>query len=281
MTAVLLALAASASWGVSDFLGGLTSRRLTLPTVMAITTPLGLVAIGILVAVRGEPPPAASFVVWGAAAGVLGAIGIASLYHGLSVGRMGVVAPISATAPLIPIVVGLARGDRPSGVQGIGIACALVGMVLTSREPDTGSGRSRVAAGAIFGLIAAGAFGFSLVALDEAADSDPYWATLVLRAASSAAVLAVVFAMRLPVRAPRAFWPVLAVVAVLDVGGTVLFSVSTTRGLISVVAAVIAFVPVFVALLARVFLQERLARIQIAGAAIAITGVALISAGGS
>ena len=44
-----------------------------------------------------------------------------------------------------------------------------------------------------------------------------------------------------------------------------LFSVSTTKGLISIVAAVIAFVPVFVALLARVFLHERLARIQIAG----------------
>jgi drug/metabolite transporter (DMT)-like permease len=280
MTAVLLALAASASWGVSDFLGGLTSRRLTLPTVMAITTPLGVVAIGILVAIRGEPPPPAAFIGWGAVAGVLGAIGLASLYHGLSVGRMGVVAPISATAPLIPIVVGLARGDRPSAVQGIGIAFALVGMVLTSREHDAGSGRTRVATGAIFGLIAAGAFGFSLVALDEAADADPYWATLVLRVASSLAVLAVVFAMRLPIRAPRAFWPVLVVVAMLDVGGTVLFSVSTTKGLISIVAAVIAFVPVFVALLARVFLHERLARIQVAGAAIAITGVTLISAGG-
>jgi uncharacterized membrane protein len=280
VTAVLLALAASAAWGVSDFLGGLTSRRLSLPTVMAITTPLGLVAIGIVVALRGEPPPPASFVVWGAVAGVLGAIGITSLYHGLSVGRMGVVAPISATAPLIPIAVGLARGDRPSGLQGVGIAFALVGMVLTSREHDTGSGRSRVAAGAIFGLIAAGAFGFSLVALDEAADADPYWATLVLRAASSVAVLAVVLALQLPIRASRAFWPTLAVVAVLDVGGTALFSLSTTKGLISIVAAVIAFVPVFVALLARVFLHERLARIQIAGAAIAITGVALISAGG-
>jgi drug/metabolite transporter (DMT)-like permease len=73
---------------------------------------------------------------------------------------------------------------------------------------------------------------------------------------------------------------VLAVIAGLDVIGTIFFSVSTTKGLISIVAAVIAFVPVFVALLARVFLHERLAQIQIAGAALAITGVALITAGG-
>lgn len=280
MVAVLFALAASASWGVSDFLGGLTSRRLSLPTVMAITTPLGLVVIGTVVAVRGEPAPGTSFILWAVAAGVLGAIGIASLYRGLSVGQMGVVAPISATAPLIPIAVGLIRGERPSSVQSVGIAFALVGMVFTSREHDKSSGRSRVATGAVFGLIAAGAFGFSLVALDEAADADPYWATLVLRAAASVAVLAVVLAFRLPIHAPRSFWPVLVVVAFLDVTGTILFSVSTTKGLISIVAAVIAFVPVFVALLARTFLHERLARIQIAGAALAIVGVACIAAGG-
>lgn len=280
MVAVLLALAASASWGVSDFLGGLTSRRLSLPTVMAITTPLGLVVIGIVIAIRGEPAPGTSFVIWAALAGVLGAIGITSLYQGLSVGQMGVVAPISATAPLIPIVVGVARGERPTSVQSVGIALALVGMVLTSREHDEHSGRSRVATGAIFGVIAAVAFGFSLVALDEAANADPYWATLILRTASSVAVLAVVLALQKPIRAPRSYWPTLAVVAFLDIGGTILFSVSTTKGLISIVAAVIAFVPVFVALLARVFLHERLARIQIAGAALAIAGVACISAGG-
>ena len=280
MAAVLLALAASASWGVSDFLGGLTSRRLSLATVMAITTPLGLVVIGAVVAVRGASPPSSSFLLWGALAGVLGAVGIGSLYHGLSVGQMGVVAPISATAPLIPITFGLVRGDRPTSVQSVGIGLALVGMVLTSREHDSGSGRTRIATGAVFGLIAAAALGFSLVTLDQSAEADPYWATLILRGASSVAVLAVVLALRRPIRAPRSYWPVLGVIAALDATGTILFSVSTTKGLISIVAAVIAFVPVFVALLARVFLHERLAQIQIAGAALAITGVALITAGG-
>jgi drug/metabolite transporter (DMT)-like permease len=196
----------------------------------------------------------------------------------MTVGRMGVVAPISATAPLVPIVFGLARGERPSSLQGVGIACALVGMVLTSLEHDTSTGR-KVAAGALFGVISALGFGFSLVSLDKAANADPYWATFVVRAASSFAVLAVVFALRKPVRAPRAFWPALVAIAALDVGGTVFFSVSTTKGLISVVSALIAFVPVFVALQARFFLHERLARIQLVGAAIAVAGVAFISAG--
>jgi drug/metabolite transporter (DMT)-like permease len=265
---------------VSDFLGGLTSRRLSLATVMGITTPLGVVLIAVVVAARGTAPPSSSFLLWGALAGVLGAAGIGSLYYGLSVGQMGVVAPISATAPLIPITFGLVRGDRPTSVQSIGIGFALVGMVLTSREHDSGSGRTRIATGAVFGLIAAVALGFSLVTLDKAADADPYWATLILRTASSVAVLAVVLALRRPISAPRSYWPALGVIAALDAGGTILFSVSTTKGLISIVAAVVAFVPVFVALLARVFLHERLAQIQIAGAALAITGVALITAGG-
>jgi uncharacterized membrane protein len=94
MAAVLLALAASASWGVSDFLGGLTSRRLSLATVMAITTPLGLVVIGAVVAVRGASPPSSSFLLWGALAGVLGAVGIGSLQLALDRGeQLGVVAP--------------------------------------------------------------------------------------------------------------------------------------------------------------------------------------------
>lgn len=245
---------------------------------MAISTPLGLVAIGILVAVRWQGPPNWTFALWAALTGVLGAIGISSLYHGLTVGRMGVVAPISATAPLIPVTVGLVRGERPSVMQAIGIALALIGVVLTGREPDSETGR-RVATGAGFGLIAAATFGGSLIALDQAANSDPYWATFVIRAASSFAVAAALLVTRSPVQAPRTLWPALAVIAVLDVGGTVLFAVSTTKGLISVVSVLVCLVPVFVALLARFVLHERLERVQLAGAALAIAGVAAISAG--
>lgn len=279
MAAVLLALAASASWGVSDFLGGLTSRRLTLATVMGLTTPIGLIAIGILVLVRWQAPPGTGAILWGVLTGVLGAIGISALYHGLSVGRMGVVAPISATAPLIPITVGLARGERPSSLQATGIGLALVGVVLTGRERDAASGARRVASGALFGLLAAATLGGSLIALDEAANSDPYWATFVIRAASTATVAVALLVTRTAIRAPRSVLPTLVVIAVLDVGGTVLFALSTTKGLISVVAVLVSLVPVVVAFLARVVLHEHLERVQLAGAALAVAGVAFISAG--
>jgi drug/metabolite transporter (DMT)-like permease len=278
LAAILLALAASASWGVSDFLGGLTSRRLTLATVMGLTTPIGLVAIGALVAARWQAPPNAVFALWAALTGVLGAAGISALYRGLSIGRMGVVAPIAATAPLIPVAVGLARGERPGALQSTGMGLALVGVVLTGRERDSAS-RRRVASGAGFALIAAATFGGSLITLDEAANGDPYWATFVIRAASSAAVAAVLLATRSAVRAPRSLLPAMAGIAILDIAGTVLFAVSTTKGLISVVSVLVSLVPVFVALLARAVLQERLERVQVTGATLAVAGVALISAG--
>jgi drug/metabolite transporter (DMT)-like permease len=278
LAAVLLALAASASWGVSDFLGGLTSRRLTLATVMGLTTPIGIAVIGAVVAIRWHAPPDASFVLWGALTGVLGAAGISALYHGLSVGRMGVVAPISATAPLIPIAVGLARGERPSGLQAAGIGLAIMGVMLTGREHDSSAGR-RVASGAGFGLIAAATFGGSLISLDQAANGDPYWAALAIRVASSLSVAAVLVVTRTPIRAARSLLPAMVGIAALDVAGTVFFAVSTTKGLISVVSVLVTLVPVYVALLARIVLQERLAAVQVAGAGMAIAGVAFISAG--
>ena len=127
---------------------------------------------------------------------MLGAAGISSLYRGLTVGRMGVVAPISATAPLIPVTVGLARGERPSVIQAPEWPRAR--RHGASRAASTGSADSarRVASGAGFGLIAAVTFGGSLISLDQAANSDPYWATFDPRV--SVAVVAAVLLVAQP-----------------------------------------------------------------------------------
>jgi drug/metabolite transporter (DMT)-like permease len=278
LIAVLLALAASASWGVSDFLAGVTTRRLTLATVMGVTTPLGILLVGAIVVIRWHAPPDPTYVLWGAATGVLTAAGIAALYQGLTLGRMGVVAPIAATAPVIPVAYGLARGDRPSAVQGVGMALAVVGIVFTGREHDVESTR-RVASGAGFAVFAAATFGIAFITLDQASNADSYWATLVVRVTSSLVVVAVLLVTGSRIHAPRSMWPAMAVIATLDVGGVLLFAVSTTRGLISVVSVLVSLVPVFVAVLARTVLHERLERIQIGGAATAVAGAALISAG--
>jgi len=278
LAAVLLALAASASWGVSDFLGGLKTRAVPVLTVLAVSQPAGLVLLGTIVFARWQPPPHGLPVLWAVLAGIGGAIGIGALYQGLAVGSMGIVAPITSTSPLIPLTVGLARGERPSGVQLAGIAVALVGVAFAGWEPGAPGTRRQLSAGAGLAILAAVSFGSSQVGLESAANDDPYWATFILRLASSALILVAITQHR-PDRGPAGIWSVLILIGLLDSGATELFAIATTRGLLSVVSVLAALYPVLVAILARVVLHERLTRVQRGGALAAIAGAAAISAG--
>lgn len=278
MTAILLALAASACWGLSDFTAGLKSRSVPLYVVLGVAQLAGFAVIGPVVAIRGEAPPNALFALYAALAGISGFVGVACFYRGLAIGKMGVVAPISATAPLIPLVGGLVRGERPSSLQFAGMALALVGIVLASRDPAVDR-PGRIAVGTGLGVLTAVGFGLALLALNEASKSDPYWATLVLRCATTAVVVLALLATRPSFGGARRALPALVVVGVLEVTGVVLFSVASTRGLLSVVAVLSSLYPVLIVVLARVVLEERLTRVQLTGASAALSGAALLSAG--
>jgi drug/metabolite transporter (DMT)-like permease len=278
MAAVLLALAASASWGVSDFLGGLKSRAAPVLTVLSVSQPAGLLLLGGIVLVRWQAPPHGLPILWAVLAGIGGAIGIGALYQGLAVGSMGIVAPITSTSPLIPLTVGLVRGERPSALQFAGIGVAIVGVSFAGWDPAEPGAQRRLSAGAGLAVLAAIAFGSSQVALQSAAADDPYWATFILRIASSALVLAALLRFR-PGGSPAGMWMILIAVGLLDSGATELFAVATTKGLLSVVAVLAALYPVLVAILARVVLHERLTLVQRGGALAAVAGAAAISAG--
>lgn len=278
MAAVLLALAASASWGVSDFLGGLKTRAAPLLTVLSVSQPAGLVLLGAIVLVRWQAPPHGLPILWAVLAGIGGAVGIGALYQGLAVGSMGIVAPITSTSPLIPLTVGLARGERPSAIQLVGIGVAIVGVAFAGWEPGAPGARRRLSTGAGLALLAAVAFGSSQVALQSAAADDPYWATFILRIASSLLVLAALLRFR-PGRGRAGMWIVLIAIGLLDSAATELFAVATTKGLLSVVAVLASLYPVLVAILARVVLHERLTAVQRGGAVAAVAGAAAISAG--
>jgi drug/metabolite transporter (DMT)-like permease len=277
MAAVLLALAASASWGVSDFLGGLKTRSLNVLTVLSVSQPTGVVLLACVVLARWTAPPGGWWILWAILAGLGGVIGLGALYRGLAVGSMGVVAPITSTSPLIPLTVGLARGERPSTIQLAGIGLALVGVAFAGWEPGSEGARGRAATGAGLAITAAVFFGSSQVGLEAASNQDPYWATLVLRIAMTAFVVAAV--LRARPAGPGPAWRVLVLVGFLDAFATILFAVATTKGLFSVVAVLAALYPVLVAILARIFLGEQLTRVQRGGAIAAVCGAAAISAG--
>lgn len=282
MTAVALALAASLSWGISDFVAGLKSRGLPVIAVLVVSQPAGLVLVAVLVAARGGEPPDAEHALYAALAGVVGILGLGAFYRGLAAGAMSIVAPVSATAAVVPLGVGLAQGERPSLLQGAGVGLALAGVVLASREAEEEARRgSRLAAGFGFALLAAVGFGLFFVALDAASagDADVFWVILLLRAVSSVLVVGTAVALRPRLPRGTANLAALAVVGCLDMTANALFAAASTRGLVSVVSVLASLYPVVVVALARSVLHERIARAQQAGIALALAGVGLISVG--
>jgi drug/metabolite transporter (DMT)-like permease len=276
--AIGLALGASLGFGVADFLAGLSARRLPLLVVLGLTQLVGLASIAAVVAVRFEGPPGAGSLGWAALAGVFGAAAVAALYRGLAVGLMSVVAPIAATAAVIPVIAGVAIGEAPAPLQNAGIGLALAGVVLASRATAE-AGRSGLAAGAGLGLLAALFIGSFLVVFDAASEGDPYWATLVVRIETVAIFAVAALVLRPAAALARQDAVALVAIGVLDLTATALFAVSTTKGLVGVVSVLSSLYPVVTVALARALLGERLSTVQAAGVATAFAGVALIAMG--
>lgn len=266
---------------MADFLGGLMARRMAVLAVVVIAQTAGLAVIALTVAIAGEPAPNAEFVPYAAAAGLAGVSGLVAFYRGLAIGKMSVVAPISAMAVLVPVVVGIATGDRPSALQAVGAALGIGGIVLASREPaDRADADRRVAAGVGLALLSGLGFGFFFVAMDVAADSDPLWANLVNRGTSLSLGLLAVLVFRPSFRgAGGSAVPALVALGVLEMGANVGFAFAAREGLLSITSVLSSLYPVVVVFLSWLVLHERLQRTQKAGVVTALAGVVLIAGG--
>src|SRR5215218_541179 len=131
---LILALTAAVAYGASDFVGGSGSRKHSPWAVVLIGQLCGaalMVACGLLAPAN----PRAADLAWALLAGAGSATGSIFLYRGLSRGRMGLVAPVSAVgAAVLPVLVGVALGERPTWLAWLGVLVALPGIWLVSRE---------------------------------------------------------------------------------------------------------------------------------------------------
>ena len=281
MVPVLLSLAASSCWGVADFLGGLQSRRLPALTVVLWVEAFGLVIVALMVAVARPPGfEDAGQALAAIASGLAGVLALTCFYRALAVGTMSVVAPISSTGLVVPVVVGLASGNRPGAAQGVGIVFAALGVVLASREAGEEELQSRAAPGVGLALLAALGFGAYFVGAKVGAEGSVLWTLLVGRAAAVPVLAALAARQGAPLTPPDGPHAVrLAAIGAMDLAATGLYALATTKGLLAVVAVLGALYPVTTVLLARGMLGERLQRSQGAGVIVALTGVALIAAG--
>src|SRR3712207_776990 len=139
MLAVSLALVASFCWGVADFGGGLMSRRIPAVVVLLAQQAFALVVVGLVIVAVAEGPPDERAIWLSIAAGAMGAFALGTFYRALALGTMSIVAPISASGVVVPVIVGIASGDRPTAVQAAGLAVSRGGLVA----PPRGGGGTR------------------------------------------------------------------------------------------------------------------------------------------
>jgi drug/metabolite transporter (DMT)-like permease len=279
MFGIVLALGASAGWGVADFMGGVLSRRHPLFAVIVISQLAGLVATSSILIARGAAFPGIERIWPALGGGVLSAVALASFYRALAVGSMSVVAPILSTSAAVPVLVGIARGERPDPIQSVGLLLALGGVVLASREHSEGAHGPGFRRGVVLALVAAAVVGVQLVAIADGATHDPYWTVWSFRAVGLATVLLAALVLRRPLTVAPAAIPAIAATGILDVASNIAFAVATTLTLLSLSAVLSSLYPVITVALAQHRLSERLAPVQIAGVALALGGVACITAG--
>jgi drug/metabolite transporter (DMT)-like permease len=310
MTAVL-ALLASLVWGTSDFMGGVVSRRVRPLVVVAIAHTIALATLLVVAAVAGSFGAKLGYLPWAAAAGVVGLVSLVAFYGALSTGTMGIVAPIAGTGAVVPVVVGLASGESPSGWQIAGIVAAVAGVVLASGPELAGRGRDDGTGSRplVLAVIAAAGFGTVFVLIDRAAKHNLVMTLVAMRATSVLIVLLLglgYLVRRGRVRAERAAsddaeqdvdgdvdddeiqagapvvpWkqlPAIAIVGWTDAGANGLYGAATRHGLVSVTAVLASLYPAVTVLLARFIEGERMRPIQNIGVGLAMCGVVLLAA---
>lgn len=278
--AILMALCAAVSYGLSDFVGGLVSRRTSAWSVAVVGGISSVVFTGLAALFfTGDPRPV-DFA-WAAAGGIGSGTGVGFLYRGFASGRMSVVAPISAVgAALVPVLAGVVGGERPDLLVWLGIVLAAPAIWLVSSVPPTvGDEVAPLREGIVDGALAGLGFGLLFACIGQIPQSS---GMLPLAFAQVVAVPAVILlAMGL-----RADWvPRDRVVAWAALTGplagaaNLLFLLATQHGYLTVSGVLTSLYPASTVLLAALVLREQIHRAQAVGLALCAVTVALVAAG--
>ncbi len=253
------------------------SRRAPLLGVVFGTQLVGMLAALAIGIARGEPIPQGSDVLWAVLAGMLGVLGITSLYRGLAVGRMGVVAPTTGVlAAVVPVVVGFATEGLPSAEVIVGIALALLAVVLVTRAPGhADSGPS----GLEWGLLGGLGIGLFNVCIGQLSGAGTFGPLVLVRLVQAGILLVVIVAGRQAWRMPLPAVRWVVVVGLLDMTGNAAFILAAQLGALAIAATLSSLYPVGTVILAIAVLHERLTRSHAAGIALTAVAIVLIGVG--
>lgn len=288
--AALLATLSAGLFGVGDFMGGLASRRVRAMVVAAWSQLVGLAVLTVLVVgVLPSSSPSRADFGWGVAGGLVGAVGLVLLYTALSRGPMSVAAPVTAVfSAIVPVIAGLAFGERPGPLAAVGVVLAFPAIVLIARAEEQhleqGGPRSHPVRATLVALLPAfGAgigFGFFFVFLQRTSHHAGLWPLVAARSASMVVLFALVLITPGGNTLRDGTARLVVVCGLCDVSANALYLVAVNRGLLSLVAVLAALYPASTVVLARVVLHERMSRSQLVGLALAAVAAGCVAAAG-
>lgn len=278
---IIVGLLAAACFGSGDFLGGRASRSAPAAVVLLVAQ-LCAAAGAVVLAFAISGDPVGRDVAYGAAAGLVNAVGLGLLYRGLAVGRMGIVAPVAAVvAAVIPVAWGLLDGERPGSIVLVGVVVAIVAGGLIAREHDANTGSA--GRSVLIAALAGTGLGTSFILFAHTGADSGMWPVLSARVLAvigvGAAVALMVATGRTSARVDRTPAALAAIAGAFDVIATALLLVAIREDLAVVVAPIAALAPGFTVVWAWTLLREPASRVQVAGLALALCGLVLIAAG--
>ncbi len=274
--AALLALLSSFTWGTADFLGGILSKRRNAIAVIGGSQPFGLIAITIVALASRKFWFNEQIIFYGIFAGLIGMLALMAYYQALATGAMGIVAPIGSLGVLVPLVYAYLDGDNPTTIQNLGIAAAIIGVVLAS-GPEFRGGTKR--APILLALGSAVFFGFVVLFMAKGGQINAPATVVVMRVSQVSVMLTLALVLRTLGGLKREDVPLLAATGSMDAIANVFFTTAASIGMLSIVSVLGSLFPIATGILAWWFLKERLIPIQYIGIVVTMAGVVAITSG--
>jgi len=274
--AITYGLASALTWGAGDFSGGFATKRGKVLMVILLSQLLGALLLFSLALFFAEQVPEVRHLIFGAMAGISGVLGLTALYKGLALGRMGIVAPLSAViTALLPMTFSFLFEGLPRLPQVSGFAVAIVSVWLLSYP---GRGLKIKGEELRLSLTAGVCFGLFFIFIDQASTHSILWPLVAARIASIILISAILVTTRKIGAPSKRQVPFIVLAGILDAAGNAFFALAAHIGRLDVSAVLSSLYPGSTVLLAWLILKEKLLPQQWAGVAAAIAALALIAA---
>lgn len=274
---VLYGLASALTWGAADFGGGIASKKSSPYAVVVWGDLIGMTAVGVLAVALGDPLPSLLSVGFIVRASFCGAIGIIILYRALADGKMSIAAPVSALmAAVIPVAVGVVMDGWPKLLTMGGVLLALVSIWLVARTEHEGQMRIHWA-DVRLPLFAGVLFGLFFIFMHKGANESVLWPAVFLRISSAILLTVIALFGRNSLRVVRDHWGLVAFIGIFDVAGNVFYILAAQTGRMDIAAVLGSLYPGMTVALAWLILKEKISASQLAGIALALTAIVMIS----